>query len=487
MAVVGRDQRVVSLSTAIGQDQFVLAGFTGTEGISQLFRFSLDLLAENDRTVVFDRLIGQPASIDLSLPQGGSRFFSGIVARISQGARGPRFTSYAVELVPRLWLLTRRQGSRIFQHKTVPDIVREVIGDASDVDDRIQGGFEQRNYCVQYRESDFNFVSRLMEEEGIFYFFRHEQGKHTLVLGNTPAAHADVPGTRVVLFDANGSSKTGAITDWTKTQELRSGKFTLRDHNFELPDSNLEASALIQQSVIAGQVTHLLRIASNDKLELYDFPGGYAQRFDGIDKGGHEQPEELQKVFPEARRTVAIRMAEEAMQSLVIQGSSDCRQLTGGHRFTLSGHFNADGGYVITSVVHAARVHDPQAGSLTYANQFTCIPQALPYRPTRTTPRPTIPGTQTAVVVRPADAEIYPDKYGRVKVQFHWDREGKKDEDSSCWIRVAQPLSGSGQGMFWIPEKDDEVLVAFEHGDPDRPYIVGSLFNPRRPPPRTAN
>ena len=481
MAQAGRG--MLSLSLPIGPDVFVLAGFMGTEEISGLFNFQLDLLAENDKDVALDRLIGLPAAVDLTLPTGGSRFFNGIVQRISQGARSARFTSYRAELVPQLWLLTRRQQSRIFERLTVPDIVRLVLGDLVEVESRLEGTHEARDYCVQYRESDFAFASRLMEEEGIFYFFKHEPGKHTMVIANTPAGHPNVPGARLVAFDPTGSERNAAqsVFKWEKTQELRSEKVTLRDHNFQVPGNPLEAQATIRESVRVGQVTHALRVAGNERLEVYDYPGGYAQRFDGVDPAGRDQPEVLQKILPAAERSAAIRVEQEALASLTVQGASTCRHFTSGHRFTLDKHGNADGTYVLTSVTHTARLPDPHASDrgLAYENRFTCIPEALPYRPRRITPKLVIPGVQPAVVVRPPDAGIYPDKYGRVKVQFHWDRAGK----SSCWIRVAQPLSGSDRGTFWFPEIDDEVLVAFEQGDPDRPYVLGAVFNPQRLPP----
>jgi len=484
MAEVGRG--VLSFSTPIGQTMFVLAGFTGTEEISRLFGFQLELLAENDKDVALDRLIGQPAGVELTLPTGGSRYFNGIVQRVSQGARSARFTSYHAEVVPKLWLLTRGQQSRIFEHKSVPEILRLVLEDLVTVELRLEGAHEARDYCVQYRESDFAFASRLMEEEGIFYFFKHERGEHTLVLANTPSGHPDVPGARLVAFDPTGTEQTPAVFKWEKTQELRSGKVVLGDYNFELPVNPVEAQATIRESVRVGQVTHALKVAGNDGLEMYDYPGGYAQRFDGVGPSGRDQPEELQKIFPAAQRSAAIRIEHEALASLTVQGASNCRQFTSGHRFTLDKHADANGAYVLTSVTHTARLQDPHASDrgLAYENRFTCIPEALPYRPGRITPKPVIPGVQPALVVRPTDAEIYPDKYGRVKVQFNWDREGK----SSSWIRVAQPFSSSGSGTFWLPEIHDEVLVGFEDGDPDRPYILGSLYNGRRlpPPPRAS-
>jgi len=487
VAAITQGERVLSVSTPLGPNVFTLAGFTGREEISRLFSFQLDLLIDNDRDAPLDRLVGQPATVELALPGGGSRYFNGIASRVSQGARGARQTSYRAEIVPRLWLLTRTQQSRAFAHQTVPEIVRFVLGDASAVEMRLVGNYQAREYCVQYRESDFDFVSRLMEEEGIFYYFTHTQGGHTMVITDSAAGVSDIPGPHVVSFDATGSGKTPAqsVFSWDKTQELRAGKVTLWDHNFQLPDDPLEGTASIRESVRAGQVTHMLRVAGNDGLELYDYPGGYAKRFDGIAPGGGEQPAELQKIFAAAERTAAIRMEEEARASLVIDGASNARSFTSGHRFALEQHPNGDGAYVITRVEHTIRVKDPNTGErgLQYENSFTCIPEALPFRPSRSTPRPVIAGTQTAVVVGPAGEEIFTDKYGRVKVQFHWDRQGKRDTDSSCWIRVAQPLSSAGRGVFWVPEIDDEVIVAFEGGDPDRPYVLGAVFNPHRMPP----
>ena len=487
MASTTQSARVFTVSTPLGPNVFTLAGFTGREEISRLFSFQLDLLSDNDSDAPLDRLVGQPATVELALPGGGSRFFNGIARRVSQGARGARQTSYRAEIVPRLWLRTRTQESRTFAHQTVPEIVRLVLGDISAVEMRLVGNYQARDYCVQYRESDFDFVSRLMEEEGIFYYFTHTQGGHTMVLADSAAGVSDVPGARVVAFDPSGTGKTPAqaVVSWEKTQELRAGKVTLWDHNFQLPDDSLEGTATIQESVRVGQVTHMLRVAGNDGLELYDYPGGYAKRFDGIGPGGGEQPAELQKIFAAAERSAAIRMEEEALASLVIDGASNARSFTSGHRFALEQHPNGDGPYVITRVEHTIRVKDPTAGErgLQYENRFTCIPEALTFRPPRVTPRPVIAGTQTAVVVGPAGEGIFTDKYGRVKVRFNWDRQGGSTNDSSCWIRVAQPHSSAGRGVLWLPDIGDEVIVAFEDGDPDRPYVLGAVFNPHRMPP----
>ena len=220
-------------------------------------------------------------------------------------------------------------------------------------------------------------------------------------------------------------------------------------------------------------------------MELYDFPGEYAQRFDGISGGGAEQPAELQKILEDNQRTVEIRMQEEALPSLLIRGSSGCRQFTSGHKFKLQRHFNANGPYVLTGVQHSATLDDYRSSgdTFSYSNSFTCIPLALPFRPVRLSTKPTVPGTQTAVVVGPSNDEIFTDKYGRVKVQFHWDREGKNNEDSSCWVRVATCWAGKQWGAIHLPRIGQEVVVDFLEGDPDQPIIIGSVYNADQMPP----
>jgi type VI secretion system secreted protein VgrG len=246
----------------------------------------------------------------------------------------------------------------------------------------------------------------------------------------------------------------------------------------------------VQDTVSAGKVEHKLKVGRNDTFEIYDYPGEYAQRFDGVDRGGGDRAGDLQKIFQDNqdnRRTTDLRIQEETAQALVIRGSSNCRQLSSGYKFTLQRHFNADGQYVLTGLTHSARqggdYRSDGAEAFHYTNQFTCMPAALPFRPQRLTPKPVVQGTQTAVVVGPRGEEIFTDKYGRVKVQFHWDRQGKNDEESSCWVRVGTLWAGKGWGMIHIPRIDQEVIVDFLEGDPDQPIIIGSVYNAREMPP----
>jgi type VI secretion system secreted protein VgrG len=467
-----------------------MTGFNGNEGLSQLFHFQINFKAKNQTSVPFEKLLGQKIAFGVNGGEntGDPRHFQGIAVQMAQLSRSTEFTEYSLTVVPKVWLLTQTVRSRIFQHKTVPDILKLVLAnqDATyEIQDDPNGAFEPREYCVQYQESDFDFISRLMEEEGIYYLFKFGEDSHTMVLGNTMQSHPDIPGDATLIFDleAGGNRDEERIYSWKKVQDFRGGKFTLWDHHFQIPHKNLSADQTVRDSVPAGKITHKLKLAGNEDLEVYENPGRYAQRFDGIDKSGGERASDLQKIYKDNKRTVGIRMQQVEAPLVLIDAESYCRQITSGHKFNLTRHFDGDGRYVVVSATHDAREGHFRSNALgedeygSYTNYFICMPYAVPYRPPRHTPRPTIKGCQTAVVVGPAGEEIFTDKYGRVKVQFLWDREGKFDDDSSCWLRVVTPWAGKNWGMIHIPRIGHEVLVDFIEGDMDRPIIVGSVYN----------
>jgi type VI secretion system secreted protein VgrG len=492
MPTYTQDGRFMAITTPLGKDMLLLDTFSGTEAISQLFQFKIGMYAETDSKVVFEQLLGQKVTV--TFRGDPERYFNGIISRLTQGPRvraldkKAMFNRFEAEMVPQLWLLTKSVQSRIFQQKSVPDILKEVLK-GLDVSSEIQGTFAPRDYCAQYRESDFDFASRLMEEEGIYYFFKHTSNGHQLVLANTPQSHPAVAGPSSIKYDESHSAVRGdeRISFWLKSQEVRTAKQTLRDHCFELPDDNLEAVEPIAESVQAGTVSHKLKTGANASLENYDFPGRYAQRFDGVDPGGSPQSGNLQGIFQDNKRTARIRIQEEATPGLVIEAQSDCRLLTPGHKFTLEGHFDADGSYIITGADHRASIEGAYVlgtrKESVYTNTFHCIPAVVPYRPLRRTPKARVDGTQTAVVVGPQGEEIFTDKYSRVKVQFFWDRQGQKNANSSCWIRVGTLWAGKQWGSIHIPRIGQEVIVAFEEGDPDQPLIVGSVYNADQMPP----
>ncbi|MEO8053544.1 MAG: type VI secretion system tip protein TssI/VgrG [Acidobacteriota bacterium] len=481
--------RRLKVTTPLGPDVLILNGFSGHEAISRPFQFQLECVAENDKAkqVVFDALLGQKITAEIAMPGGSPRYLNGTCLRVAEGARDATFTRFVLDLVPQALLLARKTQSRIFQQISVPDILKKVLV-GLDVSWEIQGVFPTRDYCVQYRESDFAFASRLMEEEGIYYFFKHGAGSHTMVVANTPGSHASLPGPSSLIFEAvgGGTRTEDRVNAWEKAQELKSSKVVLWDHCFELPHKHLDAENEILAAVAAGKTSHKLKLAANSPLELYDFPGAYAQRFDGIQPGGGDRPADIQKVFDDNKRTARLRMEEQAAASILVHAASNCRQIVSGHKFTLERHFAGDGSWVVYQVEHSASdAADLRAGGggFTYENHFTCFPAALPFRPPRVTPIPTVKGTQTAVVVGPPGEEIFTDKYSRIKVQFHWDREGKSNSDSSCWVRVATPWAGKQWGAIHIPRIGQEVVVDFLEGDMDQPIVIGSVYNAECMPP----
>ncbi len=485
--------RPLKVTTPLGPDALILTEFQGREAISELFRFDLRTgwSTEKGSLPSFEGLLGKKVTVELASLKH-KRYFNGMVCKVTQHERDEHFTYYDLEVVPDIWLLDRKLNSRIFQQKTIPDILREVLT-GFDVDYQIQGDFEQREYCVQYRETDLAFISRLMEEEGIYYFFKHSSSGHQLVLANTPQSHPEAPFLPTAIWEqwmsaSHASFEEDRVFDWSKGQEIRSGKFTAQDHKFEMPTKNLEADKAIMESVTVGTVTHKLKVANNDGLELYDYPGGYASRFDGINKSGGDQSDRLQKIFEDNKRTVGIRMQEEALSSLLIRGKGAHAGFTAGHTFELTRHFSDNGKFVLTSVGHDARQPldtDDVNSAFSYGNWFTCVPAALPFRPSRVTPVPSVRGVQTATVVGSSGEEIEPDKYGRVKVQFHWDRQGQNDLNSSCWVRVATTWAGKQWGAIHIPRIGQEVIVDFVEGDVNHPIIVGSVYNADMMPPWT--
>jgi type VI secretion system secreted protein VgrG len=486
-----QDTRLLELRTPLGENALLIRSISGQEAMSQLYSFDVEAFAPNEEPADFSKLIGQAVSISVGLKNNELRYFHGIVKSFSRGARSFVNTAYRLEIVPVFWLLSQRTQSRIFQQVSIPEILKKVL-EGLDVDFELAGDFQPRDYCVQYRESDFAFASRLMEEEGIFYYFRHREDGHTLVVANSPRSHEDLPCDNILCFDEERGGvecEDEIVYSWEKQQTLKPGKVTLWDHSFELPHKSLDAQELVDEFLQIGDVTHQLKLAGNDKLEIYDYPGGYAQRFDGIAPGGAERTADLQKIYEDNQRTARIRVRQENAGAILITAHTDSLHLCPGYKFELDRHYSDNDTYVITSTSIAI----PQRGAFAGENDrefspppeivFNCIPVSLPFLPSRITPKPTIYGTQTAVVTGPAGEEIFTDKYGRVKVQFFWDRDGKFDGSSSCWVRVASPWAGKQFGMVHIPRIGQEVVVAFEEGDPDQPIIVGSVYNADQMPP----
>ena len=461
-----QENRLISLTTPLGDDKLLLAGFTGHEAISRLFSFHLDLLSESLQAIKFSDIVGKSVTISVRQSDNSMRYFNGLVNRFAQSGVDARFQHYQMEMVAWPWKLTRYADCKIFHKKAVNEIIEQVFKDRkfTDYSFSLQGTYSPIEYCVQYRETDFNFISRLMEQNGIFYFFQHEMGKHTMVIADSPSAHDACPGQDSAGFNlaGGGLDAEDVVNSWNLEQELRSGKYTLTDYNFTTPSTNL----LVNEPTIVS-------VGDNADCEIFDYPGDFGTKADGT-------------------KFAKLRMQEEETSHLVAHGASSCRAFTSGYKFALKDHpqgaMNAT--YVLTEIQHVASVGGTYVtgieGGETYSNHFTCIPVSVPFRPPRLTPKPFVQGPQTAVVVGKSDdtsgadeddggdgEEIWVDKYGRVTVKFPWDRAGA----CSCRVRVSQGWAGEGWGAIAIPRVGQEVIVSFLEGDPDRPIITGRVYN----------
>jgi type VI secretion system secreted protein VgrG len=455
--------RRINLHSVLGPDQLVIKDATVREELGRMSVMDLDLLSP-DENLALDDLLGRGFSVELVLDGDKSRFFHGIVAECSQTGRLGRYARYSAKVVPWLWFLTRTSDCRIFQQKSVPDIIKSVFrehGTADFDDSGLSGSYAARDYCVQYMETDFDFVSRLMEEEGIYYFFKHAQDKDTLMLCDSAGAHSATPGCEKVAYyppSDNVVREEDIIDHWLLSHSMQSGKLTHTDFDFIKP-----RTSLLAQHAAAGTYP-------KGDAEVFAYPGGYLAVADG-------------SKYAQRRLEALQQQHERAL------GSGNVRALAVGALFTLENYPRDDQNreYLVVSSIHHFGGMDFESGvshaSADVTVSFEAIPSKQPYRSLSTTRRARVAGPQTAIVVGKAGEEIYTDQYGRVKVQFHWDRVGKRDENSSCWVRVSQAWAGKNWGTIHIPRIGQEVIVSFLEGDPDRPIITGRVYNAAEMPP----
>jgi len=435
--------------------------FEGDEGISSLYEFRVEIAAHE---IDLDALVGTGATLTID-GLDEHRHLHGEIADIEYIGETRRYSLYALTIVPALARLRYRYGCRIFQGLSTPEIVREVLKLAALPSDsyrfNLAGDYAARDYCVQYRESELAFLSRLLEEDGIYYFFEHTRSEATLVFADDPGAHPPIPGSSTLLFNPGGEVEDQEhIRSLRSRRSMQPGKVALRDLNLHAPHQAVSAEASGKRDL---------------DLEVYDYPGEF---------------QESTGSSPHQGATMAkIRLEALQVPRQQFSGTSDSARLTPGHVFSLNGHrrseLNAD--QLITHVHHKG--NQPQSlegdgeGTYHYSSDFASIPRETPFRPPRTTPRPFVRGVQTATVVGAGSEEVHTDEQGRILVLFHWDREGKADESASCWVRVSQPWAGKGWGAMFIPRVGHEVIVDFIHGDPDRPVITGALYTGDNAPP----
>ena len=465
-----QENRAIAIDTPLGKDVLLLQSMSGSERLGQMFHFELELLSEK-YDITFADIVGQNITIRLNLSDGEIRYFNGYISRFTQTEGRGHLAHYRATVVPWLWFLTRTADCRIFQAKTIPEIIKEVFRDHgfSDIKDCLTEDYRKWDYCAQYRETDYNFVSRLMEQEGIYYFFEHDDKKHSIVLTDSITAHDSYPGYDEIRHRPTSGALSSAeyIWDWIVEANIQPGMYAVSDFDFENVRADLRAVGKDAESGSLTAAGHALA-----DFEIFDYPGEYAD-------------------FKYGEKYARARIEELRAQQLVCQARADARGIATGYLFELTDFPRLDQNrkYLVTSVNYRMNTdpYEPDSkqtkGEAVFSCEFTAISKDQPYRAPRVTPQPMIRGPQTATVVGPKGEKVFTDKYGRVKVQFHWDRYGKADENSSCWVRVSQNWAGKRWGGMHIPHIGQEVIVEFLEGDPDHPIITGRVYNADNMPP----
>jgi type VI secretion system secreted protein VgrG len=459
----------------LGKDSLLFHSMSGTEQLGRLSEFHVQLLSKNGEQNT-DSLLGKPLTVGLDVEGQPTRHVHGIVTRFSSTGWEGDFVSYEAVVHPWLWLLKRSSNCQIFQDRTVLQIIDEIFakpiyaGTSLSSTELLSSTYPMLPYCVQYRETDFDFVCRLLEDAGIYFFFTYEADKHTLMLADSYGAHQQIPGYQSLKFAGsmhNNALREESISAWSMSGEVQSSSYALTDFDYEKASASTSGGLLSKARIPSG--------FDLPAFELFDYPGKYTTA--------------------EAGNAQALgRMERVHGQSQQIKASSNARGLYPGGLFTLSEHPREDQNvtYLITSAQYEVHSSGYASGSdtpeLEFECSFTAIGKEHAYRPPCSIAKPVVQGPQTAMVVGSSPeggtAEpIWTDQYGRIKVQFHWDRQGISNEESSCWVRVAQSWAGKGWGAMFIPRVGMEVVVSFLDGDPDRPLVTGCVYNSDALPP----
>ncbi|WP_405055560.1 type VI secretion system Vgr family protein [Kosakonia oryzae] len=434
----------------------------GREALSEPFTLALTVLG-TDARIDRSQLLGQPVTVTVPT-QTGTRYFNGKVTRVAVSATelsGTRYAVYQLTVEPDVWPMKRDRNLRIFQGQTVPQIVKTLLGEYQvSLEDRLSGSYRVWDYCVQYQESSFDFISRLMELEGIAYHFRHEADRHTLVLTDDAAEFKPFPGYETIPYHqtpSGGSTDEEGISQWALEDSVTPGIYSLDDYDFRKPNAWLFQARQNPSSPQPGSI------------DVYDWPGRFVEH-------GHGE------------FYARIRQERWQVEHQQIQGTATAVGVAPGNTFTLynAPFFSDNGDYLTTAATYffeENRYASGSDGETEHRIDFTVIPSSVVYRPAAVTAWPRTYGPQTAKVVGPQGESIWTDKYGRVKVKFHWDRLAKGDDTSSCWVRVSSAWAGQGFGGVQIPRVGDEVVIDFINGDPDRPIITGRVYNEASMPP----
>jgi type VI secretion system secreted protein VgrG len=467
---ISQQDRLFRLQTPLGPDKLVLRKFSGTEGMSEQFRFTLDMVSE-DWNIKLEDVLQKKFTVSIRQSDGATeRFFDGYVSRFWQPPSPGRLATYHAEIVPWLWFLNLSHGCHIYQDKTVRQVIKEVFEKFGYQQDRdfkflLRGKHLPWEYCSQYRETAFDFVSRLMEIEGMYYYFQHGDGRHVMIITDSKTTHVPCPYQSTFRFDkVTGLGyfhEDDTIPSWKPEKQMRPSRYAHRDFNFLTPHADLSGQADSSEEDQEDE---------NPKDQIYDYPGEYEFKKDAED-------------------WARLRIEEQEMDHSFTEGSGCCRAMIPGYKFTLTDHDRKDQNktWLITRISHEGTNGTFMAGSdgeaAKYESKFRCISADDQYRTGRKTKKSQMLGMQTAFVMGPKGEEVHTDPYGRVKVKFHWDRSKKQDDTCSCWLRVMQPWTGVNYGHIWLPRVGQEVVVDFLEGDPDRPLVVGCVYNKDSMPP----
>ncbi|HGY2286307.1 TPA: type VI secretion system Vgr family protein [Klebsiella aerogenes] len=437
---------------------------SGHEAMSEMFELSLTLLG-SDARLDRSKLLGQPVTVTIPTQNAlSSRYFNGKITRVAVSAvelSGIRYAAYQLIIEPDLWPMKRDRNLRIFQGQTVPQIINTLLSEYQvNVEDKLNGSYRVWDYCVQYQESSFAFISRLMELEGIAYHFRHEAGKHTLVLTDSATQHQPVSGYETIPYHqtaSGGITTEEGIGQWALEDSVTPGIYSLDDYDFRKPNAWLFQARQNPASPSPGSI------------DVYDWPGRF------VDHGHGEF-------------YARIRQERWQVEHQQIQASATAVGIAPGATFTLTNapFFSDNGEYLTTSADYLFEENSYASGGnsdISHQIHFRVIPSSVVYRPAQVTDWPRTYGPQTAKVVGPEGESIWTDRYGRIKVKFHWDRHAKGDDTSSCWVRVSSAWAGQGFGGVQIPRVGDEVVIDFINGDPDRPIVTGRVYNEASMPP----
>lgn len=453
---------IIIAHTPLDPQMLRFRSLRGEETLSTLYEFNVELVSPS-ASLDMNALLGKPLTLHITTLNGRTRYLGGQIVRCEFAGREtdtPRTYTYAVTLRPWLWYLTKTTDCRIFQNHSVVEILRKVIDQYGfPVEERLLANYRSWDYCVQYQESDFNFVSRLMEQEGIYYYFRHEAGQQVLVLADDTSAHDPLPDHATLPYqspDRIALPREEGIDRWRPVTQISAGAYAVDDYDFRKPRADLS-----QVRAQSSGIEH----------------GGYA-RYSW--QGGYIEPEQ-------GEHYARVRLEEEQAANARVHAHTRLREVAPGYRFTLQDcpRQAENREHLLVSVAYRLQEGGYASGSghAQYDFDLVAQPTSLPFRAPSATPVPKATGPQTAVVVGPAGQDIWTDQYGRVKIQFRWDRYGKGDENSSCWIRVSDAWAGAGFGAIHIPRIGQEVVVDFLNGALDRPVITGRIYNADQMPP----